>query len=76
MEEVNVALLKLAHALTADDPATIEQECSEAWEVYRTMVRLYPKLQLDPTQRDSLFGRMAFLRSGLEECDGVIAMSR
>ena len=72
MEQVNLALLGLARALTADDPATIEQECSEAWVAYRTMVRLYPKLQLDPTQRDSLLGQMALLRSRLDECETAV----
>jgi hypothetical protein len=70
IEEVNLALLRLARALSADDPTTIEQECAEAWGVYRGMVHLYPKLQLEPTQRDSLLGQMTLLRSRLEECEG------
>jgi hypothetical protein len=70
MEEVNLALLRLADAFTADDPTTTEQECSEARLVYRRMVHVYPKLQLEPTQRDSLLGQMALLRGRLEECEG------
>ncbi len=68
MEEVSLAILRLADALTAHDPTTIEQECSDARFVYRSMVQLYPKLQLKPTQRDSLLGQMALLWSQLEEC--------
>jgi len=69
MEEIGLALSQLAEAFTADDTTTIVQACSEARLAYRRMVHLYPKLQLDPTQRDSLIAQLALLRSRLDECE-------
>jgi hypothetical protein len=69
MEEVTLAVFRLVDALVAHDLATIEQECAESQSVHRSIVELYPTLQLTPTQRDSLLAQLALLRSQLEKCE-------
>jgi len=69
MEDVNVALLRVARALAADDPDITAQECSEVRLTYRRIKHLCPKLRLEPEQRDSLFGQLSLLESRLEECE-------
>ncbi len=69
MQEVELAVSRLARALGGGDSAATDRGCAEAWAVYRTMVKLFPKIQLDPRQRDSLIAQMARLRSQLEECE-------
>jgi hypothetical protein len=70
MDEVGLAILRLADAMRAGDPVAIELECAEARWAHRSLVELYPRLQLDSAQRDSLLGELALLRSRLEECEG------
>jgi hypothetical protein len=70
MDEVGLAMLRLADAMAAGDPVRIELECAEARWTHRNVVELYPKLQLNSAQRDSLLGQLALLRSQLEECEG------
>ena len=50
-------------------PITLEQACHEGRWVYRSMADLYPKLQLDSTQRDSLLRQLVLLRSRVKECE-------
>ncbi|RPH56867.1 MAG: hypothetical protein EHM89_14780 [Acidobacteria bacterium] len=69
MEEVSLAILRLADALTALDPAAIEQECAEARWVYQDVVNLYPKLQMQAAERDSLLAQLSLLGSQLDLCD-------
>ena len=69
MEEVSLAILRLVDAMTADDLATIEQECMEARRVYRNVVQLYPQLQLQPFERDSLLGQLSLMGSQLDQCE-------
>lgn len=69
MEEVTLAIFRLVDALMAHDSATIEQECVEARWVHRSIVKLYPTLQLKSAQRDSLVAQLALLRSQLETCE-------
>jgi hypothetical protein len=69
MEEVSLAILRLADALTACDPTAIEQECAEARWVYQEVVHLYPTLQLQPAERDSLLAQLSLLGSQLDLCD-------
>ena len=67
MEEVTLAILRVADALRANEPFAIAQECTDARRVYRDMRELYPKLQLRPTERDSLLGQMSLLGSQLNK---------
>ena len=69
MEEVSLAILRLVDALTARDPSAIEQECAEARWVYQDVVYLYPTLQLQPAERDSLLAQLSLLGSQLDLCD-------
>jgi hypothetical protein len=69
MEEVSLAILRLADVLTAHDPSAIEQECAEARWVYQHVVDLYPKLQMQPAERDSLLAQLSLLGSQLDLCD-------
>jgi hypothetical protein len=69
MEEVSLAILRLADALTAQDSTAIEQECVEARWVYQHVVHLYPKLQLQPPERDALLAQLSLLGSQLDLCD-------
>ena len=69
MEEVSLAILRLADALTARDPSAIEQECAEARWVYQDVVHLYPTLQLQPAERDALLAQLSLLGSQLDLCD-------
>jgi hypothetical protein len=69
MEEVSLAILRLADALTAQDPTAIEQECAEARWVYQNVVHLYPKLQLQSAERDALLAQLSLLGSQLDLCD-------
>ena len=68
MEEVTLALLRVADALIANEPFAIAQESTDARRVYREMRELYPKLQLRPTERDTLLGQMGLLGSQLNQC--------
>lgn len=72
MEEVSLAILRLADALTAQDPSAIEQECAEARWVYQDVVHLYPTLQLQPAERDSLLAQLSLLGSQLDFCEGQL----
>ena len=72
MEEVTLAILRLADALTAHDPSAIEQECAEARWVYQEVVHLYPKLQLQPAERDALLAQLSLLGSQLDYCEGQL----
>lgn len=72
MEEVSLAILRLADALTACDARAIEQECSEARWVYRSLVELYPRLQLHTNERDTLLGQLGLLGSQLDHCDAYL----
>ena len=69
MEEIGLGLSRLTEALATDDTSTIARACPEARLVYRRMVHLYPKLQLDPTKRDSLLAQLSRLRSRIDECE-------
>lgn len=69
MEEIELAVSHLTQVLTTDERTRIGQACRETRVVYGRMVHLYPKLQLDPAQRDSLIAQLALLVSLLDECD-------
>jgi hypothetical protein len=72
MEEVTLAILRVADALTANEPFAIAQESADARRVYRDMRELYPKLQLRATERDSLLGQMSLLRAQLNQCEAFL----
>ena len=72
MEEVTLALLRVADALIANEPSAIAQESADARRVYRDMRELYPRLQLRATERDSLLGQMSLLGSQLNQCEAVL----
>ena len=72
MEEVTLALLRVADALIANDPFAIAQESADARRVYRDLRELYPKLQLRATERDSLLGQMSLLGSQLNQCEAFL----
>ena len=72
MEEVTLAIFRVADALIASEPLVIAQECSEAGQVYRDMRELYPKLQLRATERDSLLRQMSLLASQLNQCESFL----
>jgi hypothetical protein len=69
MEDVNVALLRVERALTADDPDATAQACSEVRLTYRRVKHLCSKLRLEPEQRDSLIGQLSLLEARLQECE-------
>ena len=69
MEEVTLAILRVADALIANEPFAIAQESADARRVYRDLREHYPKLQLRATERDSLLGQMSFLGSQLNQCE-------
>ena len=72
MEEVTLALLRVADALIANEPFAIAQESTDARRVYRDMRELYPKLQLRPPERDTLLGQMSLLGSQLNRCKAFL----
>jgi hypothetical protein len=72
IEEVTLAILRVADALIANEPFAIAQECKDAGRVYRDIRELYPKLQLRATERDSLLGQMSLLRSQLNQCEAYL----
>ena len=72
MEEVTLALLRVADALIANEPFAIAQESTDARQVYRDIRDLYPRLQLRATERDSLLGQMSLLGSQLNQCEAVL----
>jgi len=72
MEEVTLAILRVADALIANEPCAIAQECADARRVYRDIRELYPKLQLRATERDSLLGQMSLLRSQVNQCERLL----
>ena len=72
MEEVTLAILRVADALIANEPFAIAQESTDARRVYRDMRELYPKLQLRATERDSLLGQMSLLGSQLNQCEAFL----
>ena len=72
MEEVTLAILRVADALMANERFAIAQECTAAARVYRDIRDLYPKLQLRPPERDSLLGQMSLLRSQLNQCEAFL----
>ena len=75
MEEVTLAILRVADALVANEPFSIAQECTDGLRVYRNIRELYPKLQLRATERDSLLGQMSLLRSQANECERLLQRS-
>ena len=72
MEEVTLALLRVADALIANEPFAIAQESTDARQVCRDIRDLYPRLQLRATERDSLLGQMSFLGSQLNQCEAFL----
>jgi len=72
MEEVTLAILRVADALTANEPFAIAQECTDGRRVYRDMRELYPRLQLQATERDSLLRQMSLLASQLNLCEAAL----
>ena len=72
MEEVTLALLRVADALIANEPFAIAQESADARRVYRDMRGLYPRLQLRATERDSLLGQISLLGSQLNQCEAFL----
>ncbi len=72
MEEVTLAILRVADALTANEPFAIAQECTDARRVYRDMRELYPKLQLRAAERDSFLGQMSLLGSQLNQGAAIL----
>ena len=72
MEEVTLAILRVADALIANETSAIAQECTDARRVYRDIRELYPKLQLRAKERDSLLGQMSLLRSQLNQCEAFL----
>jgi hypothetical protein len=72
MEEVTLALLRVADALIANEPFAIAQESTDARRVYRDIRGLYPRLQLRATERDSLLGQMSLLGSQLNQCEAFL----
>ena len=72
MEEVTLALLRVADALIANEPFAIAQESTDARQVYRDIRDLYPRLQLRATERDSLLGQMSLLGSQLKQCKALL----
>ena len=72
MEEVTLAIVRVADALIANEPFTIAQESEDARRVYRDIRELYPKLQLRATERDSLLGQMSLLGSQLNQCKAFL----
>ena len=72
MEEVTLAILRVADALTANEPFAIAQEVTDGRRVYRDLRELYPKLQLRATERDSLLGQMNLLQSQLNQCEAFL----
>jgi hypothetical protein len=72
MEEVTLAILRVADALMANEPFAIARESTDARRVYRDIRELYPKLQLQATERDSLLGQMSLLRSQLNQCEAFL----
>jgi hypothetical protein len=69
LEDVTLAILRLMDALATHDPGAIERECTEARWAHRSMVGLYPKLQLNPSERDLLIGQLDLLRILIERCE-------
>ena len=72
MEEVTLAILRVADALMANEPFAIARESTDARRVYGDIRELYPKLQLQATERDSLLGQMSLLRSQLNQCEAFL----
>jgi hypothetical protein len=72
MEEVTLAILRVADALTANEPFAIAQACTDARRIYRETRDLYPKLQLQATERDSLLWQMSLLGSQLNQCEAAL----
>jgi len=56
----------------ANEPFAIARESTDARRVYRDIRELYPKLQLQATERDSLLGQMSLLRSQLNQCEAFL----
>jgi len=72
MEEVTLAVVRVADALIANEPFAIAQASADARRVYRDIRGLYPKLQLRATERDSLLGQMSLLGSQLNQCEAFL----
>jgi hypothetical protein len=68
-EEVTLAILRLMDALASHDPVAIKRECTEARRAHRSMLDLYPKLQLNPSERDLLVGQLDLLRILIKQCE-------
>ena len=76
MEEVSLAIIRLADALLANNRSEIDRECEEGQRIYTESVRLYPRLQLRPQERDSFLHQMSLLGSQLNECKRIRARAR
>jgi hypothetical protein len=72
MEEVSLAIFRVADALRADEPFAIARESADARRVHREIRQLYPKLQLRATERDSLLGQMSLLGLLLNQCEAFL----
>ena len=72
MEEVTLAIFRVADALIANEPFAIAQECSDGRRIYRDMRKLYPQLQLLATERDSLLRQMSLLTSQLNQGESFL----
>ena len=57
MEEVTLAVLRVADALIANEPFAIAQECTDARRVYRDMRELYPSFSFERRNVTRFSGR-------------------
>lgn len=72
IEEIGIVSANLSRALlarTLTKGAMPERECAEARRVYDKLNDLHPRLRLATTERATLVGELALLRSQLKECD-------
>ena len=69
MEDVNGALLRVKHALTADDPGVTAQECSEVRLTYRRIKHLCPQTKARTRAARLAFLQPSLLEIRLEECE-------
>ena len=69
IEEVTLAIFRVTDALMANDPSAVAQECEHGRQVYQYIRNLYPELQLQSPERDSLLRQMSLLGSQLNQCE-------
>jgi fido (protein-threonine AMPylation protein) len=72
MAEIELALSRVARAVTAEDCETSERQHQKARDTYQRLVELHPTLTLEPSQRELLLDQLAELRSRLEESEGRV----